>query len=239
MNEKHHLIFCYVPKNGCSFWKRVFVILGGGEQGKVVFNLSSVGVQANYAVDHLQGHFFEKYLSLQSSKKVLFVRDPYERLFSGYIDKFFPPCSFSYATVMSKFRVPAGRRGKCQSGVSFTEFLQYVSNTKGVAVNEHFGRQHKGCLPCHVHYDYIGKMETFRQDAEFILRSVHVDPSDVFGSEETFEENSDISIMNDVAERSFSRCRMPSNRCVSSYDMMLRVWVTLQVSRIQPFFSSG
>ena len=176
------------------------------------------------------------YHTLQSSKKVLFVRDPYERLFSGYIDKFFSPCSFPDSTITSKFRVPAGMLGKCQSGVSFTEFLQYVSNTKGVVVDEHFRRQYEKCLPCHVHYDYIGKMETFRQDAEFILRSVHVDPSDVFGSEETFEENSDISIMNDVAERSFSRCRMPSNRCVSSYDMMLRVWVMFQVSLIQLFF---
>ena len=87
-----------------------------------------------------------------------------------------------------------------------------------------------------MHYDYIGKMETFRQDAEFILRSVYVDPSDVFGSEETFEENSDINIMNDVAGRSFRQCRRPSNRCVSSYDVMLRVWVMFQVSLIQLFF---
>ena len=211
-------------------------ILGGSEENRAVFDLSGTAIHASRALHHLEGHFFQMYHSLHSFKKVLFVRDPYERLFSGYIDKYFSPCSFQTATITSKFRVPADSPGTCPSGLSFTEFLQYVTNTKGVKVNDHFGRQYEKCLPCQVHYDYIGKMETFRQDAEFILRSVHVDPSDVFGSEETFEENSDINIMNDVAGRSFRQCRRPSNRCVSSYDMMLRVWVMFQVSLIQPFF---
>ena len=109
------------------------------------------------------------------------------------------------------------------------EFLQYVTNTQGFPVDHHFIRQYTQCLPCHVQYDYIGKMETFRQDAEFVLRSVHVDPSLVLGTEEKFEENSDLNIMNDVAERSFRLCRLRVNTCLSHHNMMLRVWVTLQV----------
>ena len=80
-------------------------------------------------------------------------------------------------------------RGKCRSDLSFMEFLQYVTNTQGFPVDPHFNRQYTQCLPCHVQYDYIGKVETFRQDAEFILRSVHVDPSLVLGPEEKFDNN--------------------------------------------------
>ena len=229
VDEKHHLIFCFVPKNGCSFWKRVIAILDGAKADKAVFNLSGTAIHTGNQINTLKGRFFQMYHSLQSSKKVMFVRDPYERLFSGYIDKYFCPCSFDSSSIISKFRVAVVEREKCRSDLSFMEFLQYVTNTQGFPVNPHFNRQYTQCLPCHVQYDYIGKMETFRQDAEFVLRSVHVDPSLVLGPEEKFEENNDLNIMNDVAERSFRLCRLRVNTCLSHHNMMLRVWVTLQV----------
>ena len=162
---------------------------------------------------------------------MIIVRDPYERLFSGYMDKFFSPCSFPNLElkIISYFRA-RGKSRECQAGASFTEFLRYVTNTGVLHVNVHFGPQYRQCLPCHVHYDYVGKMETFRQDAEFILRSVHVDPSLVLGTDETFQENSDVNIMNDVASRTFSRCRPRSRAgCLSPHRMLLRLWVTFQV----------
>ena len=229
MDKEHHLIFCFVPKNGCSFWKRVFAILGSAKAGKAVFNLSGTAIHTMNQSDRLKGRFFQMYHSLRSSKKVMFVRDPYERLFSGYIDKYFCPCSFDSSSVISKFRVAVDERGECQSDLSFMEFLQYVTNTQGFPVDDHFNRQYMQCLPCHVQYDYIGKMETFGQDADFILRSAHVDPFLVLGPEEKFEENSDLNIMNDVIERSFTKCGLHVNKCFSHYNMMLRVWVTLQV----------
>lgn len=235
MANKYHLVYCYVPKIGSSFWKRVLAILDGDVEGnKTVFNLSSVAIHDSPAIHHLEGRFFEMYNTLQSSKKFMFVRDPYERLFSGYIDKYFCPCYYSDSYITSKFRVPAVKRGKCQPGVNFTEFLLYVTNMKGVPVDEHFEDQCKKCLPCQIRYDYIGKMETFRQDSEFILRSVHAEPSLVLGPNEEFEESSDVNIMNDVTKNIFGKCRHPSNKCVSKYQIMLRLWVTLQVSHFLP-----
>ena len=161
------------------------------------------------------------------------VRDPYERLFSGYIDKFFSPCSMPHeeVKVIRMFRANKTRTA-CRAGVNFTEFLQYVTNER--SVNSHFKRQYQQCLPCHVDYDYIGKLETFQQDAEYILKeAAHMDPTEVFGASEQFEENSDLNIMYDVAERSFARCHL-RNRCVSNYILLLRTWVTFQVSSPPP-----
>ena len=231
MDEKHHLIFCYVPKNGCSLWKRVFYILSGHKAGKAVFNLSSTAIHSSKVVKHLKGNFFQMHHSLQSSKKVLFVRDPYERLFSGYVDKYFSPCAFNHNKIISRFRLPKVGHAECQPGMNFTEFLLYVTKTTGI--NEHFRRQYQMCLPCYVPYDYIGKMETFRQDLEFILRSVNVDPSLVLGPEDSVEESSDLNILHDVTERSFRLCKSSRFKCVSKYDMTLRVWVTFQVSNVR------
>ena len=236
VDEKHHLAFCYVPKNGCSLWKRVFFILSGRKAGKAVFNLSSTAIHSTKVLKHLEGNFFQMYHSLQSSKKALFVRDPYERLFSGYVDKYFSPCIFGHDTIISRFRLPKVGPAECQPGLNFTEFLRYVTNTKGVSVNEHFRRQYLSCLPCHVPYDYIGKMETFRQDVEFILGSVNVDPSLVLGPEDSVEESSDLNILHDVIERSFRLCKRSRSKCVSKHDMMLRVWVTFQVSNVRTSF---
>ena len=190
VDYNHHLAYCFIPKNGCSFWKRVLSILAGNKPGMAVFNLSSVRVHTNHAYTMVSGN-----LNLEENafKKMIIVRDPYERLFSGYMDKFFSPCSFPNLElkIISYFRA-RGKSRECQAGASFTEFLRYVTNTGVLHVNVHFGPQYRQCLPCHVHYDYVGKMETFRQDAEFILRSVHVDPSLVLGTDETFQENSDV-----------------------------------------------
>ena len=96
-------------------------------------------------------------------------------------------------------------------------------------VNPHFKRQYPVCLPCQADFDYIGKLETFQQDAEYILKELaHIDPSEVFGASEDFEENSDWSIVSDVAERSFKRCHF-SKMCLSKYSVLLRLWVTFQV----------
>lgn len=236
VDKKHHLVFCYVPKNGCSLWKRVFFILSGHKAGKAVFNLSSTAIHSATVLKYLEGNFFQIYQSLQSSKKALFVRDPYERLFSGYVDKFFSPCIFGHDRIISLFRLPKVGPAECQPALNFTEFLRYVTNTEGVSVDEHFTRQYLTCLPCHVPYDYIGKMETFRQDVEFILRSVNVDPSLVLGPEDSVEESSDLNILHDVTERSFRFCNSSRSKCVSKYDMMLRVWVTFQVSNVRTNF---
>ena len=229
VDYNHHLAYCYIPKNGCSFWKRVLSILAGGKQGMAVFNLSSVSIHVHYVYTLLKGQLG---LEENSFKKMIIVRDPYERLFSGYMDKIFSPCSLwnIEAKLISYFRAH-GKSRECQAGPSFTEFLRYVTNKGVLGVNVHFRPQYMQCLPCHVQYDYIGKMETFRQDAEFILRSVHVDPSLVLGNDETFEENSDMNIMNDVAKRTFSCCQHRLRAgCFSHHRILLRLWVTFQVS---------
>ena len=270
MDDKHHLVFCYIAKNGCSFWKRVFSILGGSRgNGTAVFNLSSTAIHRSNTLRTLsrpkgpRGGLLRMYHSLQSSQTFLFVRDPYERLFSGYVDKVFSPCGFPGATItsiISKFRDPReegrssrkgegekeekeegkGKGGKGGSsrrcggrsgGVTFTEFLRYVTNSRGVRVDGHFRRQYETCLPCHLAYGFVGKMETFHRDAKFILERAGVEPQLVLGPDEAFEETSDVNILLDVARRSFDTCQRADWRgCVSRPAMLLRVWTTFQVS---------
>ncbi|XP_076449152.1 uncharacterized protein LOC143285641 [Babylonia areolata] len=233
LDDVHHVLYCFIPKNGCSFWKRVFAIIDGSLQGKSVFNLSSTGIhRAAKSFDTLaRGHrsLFTMYYHLQASKKVVFVRDPYERLFSGYVDKLFAPCTMTHTekNIIQYSRNSWKKETICNRGVNFTEFLLYVTNERSISVNNHFGQQYTICHPCHIDYDFIGKLETFHEDATVVLQeAVHLDPSVVWGPEDQFEENSDINILEDMVQRTWGSC---GGSCLPLYNVMLRLWIVFQV----------
>ncbi|KAK7483703.1 hypothetical protein BaRGS_00025024 [Batillaria attramentaria] len=227
VDDVHGLVYCPVPKVGCSFWKRVFAILDGKHKSSYLFNLSSVSIHnTRAAYDGLkQKPLLMKYFLLQSSTKFMFVRDPYERLFSGYIDKIFTPNALG-GRLSQQISPNSDHQTSCATDATFTEFLRYVTHSN--SVNQHFKPAYSTCFPCHMDYDVIGKMETFRQDTESILKSAGVDPRSVFGSVSSFDENSDLSIMRDVAARTF-QCLPRCGGCMSKWQVMRRMWATFQV----------
>ncbi|KAL8594634.1 hypothetical protein ACOMHN_011374 [Nucella lapillus] len=104
----HNLLYCPLEKVGSSFWKRVFQLLKGiGHAAKntSVFDLSGVRVHAvngMRTVNKLLWRNISDFLS--TAKKFMFVRDPYERLFSGFIDKIFIPTLETDTIVNNVFR---------------------------------------------------------------------------------------------------------------------------------------
>ena len=60
--------------------------------------------------------------------------------------------------------------------IRFDEFLRYVVGLaeRGGGLNAHWQRFHKLCLPCSVHYDFVGRYETLRRDATHVLRAMRV-----------------------------------------------------------------
>ena len=222
-----------MPQNDCSLWKRVLSLLDGKHEGSAVFNLSCETMHTSHSF-HLLGSdesLLHKHYVLRSSKKIMFAQDPYERLFSGYIDAFLSPCSFTNEEIKI-VNLPRTSETKCRAGVSFTEFLHYVTTQKVVPVDPHFERQYSACLPCHADFDYIGKMETFQQDAEYILKDVaHIHPSEVYRASDDFDQKSDLNTIYDVAERTFRECYFKTE-CVSQYNVLLRLWIVFQVSRV-------
>lgn len=248
IDDVHRLLYCPIEKVGCSFWKRVFVLLKDQQQGKSVFNLSGVAVHRRWGLFNTSASkpFLLKYFYLQSYTKFLFVRDPYERLFSGYIDKIFTP---SYQTqglsehirqhfgenlqpaAMGDRKLANQTTGSfsCVTSVSFSEFCRYVTNDIGVAVNAHFMPMYAKCLPCHVGYDFVGKMETFRDDTNFILTAAGVNVTSVLGPDSSFQTENDHSIMRDVTNRVFDVIISDTRKCFHKANMLRRTWATFQV----------
>ena len=112
----------------------------------------------------------QKYF-LKSFKKVVFGRDPFEKLLSAYRDKMAkPPVSiwnwyrhFSQ-TIIRQYR--QGRKeylpvseSELKNGVSFLEFVKYY--TDPITIPKGYESQNDTithlCEPCRVNYEFIGK----------------------------------------------------------------------------------
>ena len=168
---------------------------------------------------------FPDYLS-KLPKRFLFVRDPYSRLVSGYLDKVVTaPGRWSYfgRMVIKTQRTNATRRElECGSDVTFKEFIKYViwAETTNRTRDIHFVPMHDLCAVCNINYDYIGHLETIREDLPFIVNSV--------GVRMNISENVNESMVNAI-HGAFVENRTLVQRCVGIYPMMKRLWWTFQV----------
>uniref|UniRef100_A0A3P9I9V9 Carbohydrate sulfotransferase n=1 Tax=Oryzias latipes TaxID=8090 RepID=A0A3P9I9V9_ORYLA len=185
VDDKHGLIYCYVPKVACTNWKRVLMVLGSG--GRYTDPLA---IPANEA--HVAGKLrslsdlspAEINQRLRSYLKFIFVREPFERLVSAYRNKF----TRSYNTAFHKrYGTKIVRRHRQNpspealeqgNDVSFREFVQYLVDPRtqrDEPFNEHWERVHSLCHPCLIHYDVVGKYETLETDAQAVLRLAGVE----------------------------------------------------------------
>lgn len=126
-------------------------------------------------------------LRLSTYYKFLFVRHPFERLTAAYRNKFIYKNNknkfFSLIFgqfIMRKYRQKSNSTNNPspRQAITFPEFVQYIIDSpleNKEFWNEHWERIERLCLPCLIQYDFIGKFETLKQDAEFLLRTLDVD----------------------------------------------------------------
>nr|KAG5696702.1 hypothetical protein BaRGS_012071 [Batillaria attramentaria] len=129
------LAVCHVQKAGCTFWKRIFHFLSNGTDGRKV--------KSPFDIDRFQVHFpsenslktvqysnewfwSEEKSLINTFNKVLFVRDPYARLWSVYVDKFLLPDFWLEhgLTIVNQRRDKP--RKDCADDITFQEFLTYA-----------------------------------------------------------------------------------------------------------------
>ncbi|XP_076447012.1 carbohydrate sulfotransferase 11-like [Babylonia areolata] len=183
VDDKNKVLFCYIPKVACSNWRRVLLVLRGRVSAADMMKISvhshpalgwlpSLSSYDLTAVRYRLRHYF----------KFVFVRDPLERLLSAWRNKFQSNKSTSVAfrgayvhRIVQRYRDVSnrnslGRRASGRLMIGFDEFLRYVVDRSAGVMNEHWERFHRLCLPCAVHYDFVGKYETMEEDAGHVLQ---------------------------------------------------------------------
>ncbi|XP_041102635.1 carbohydrate sulfotransferase 9-like [Polyodon spathula] len=204
VEEKHKILYCEVPKAGCSNWKRTLMVLSG-----LAPSIDKISHNAVHYGKHLHklDNFDVKgiYERLDSFTKVIVVRNPMERLVSAFRDKFEHPNNY-YHPVFGKAIIKMYRKNATQealttgSGVTFKEFVQYLLDSqRPMGMDIHWETVNNLCFPCIINYDFIGKFETLEEDANHFLRLIGA-PEDLkfpaFKDRHSTDERTTSSVVN-------------------------------------------
>ena len=107
-----NLFFCKVPKCGSTFWMQVFEALQ---------NITSAGSMRLF--HHISPLNTTSNLSHANGSEIIFhvTRNPYSRLYSAYIDKFYRPGYLEHSKAINDYF-----KRSCNITVTFEEFLDYI-----------------------------------------------------------------------------------------------------------------
>ncbi|NWU89400.1 CHST9 sulfotransferase, partial [Upupa epops] len=177
VEDRHKVLYCEVPKAGCSNWKRVLMVLSG--LAASAHNISHDDVHYGKHLRKLDSYDPKgMYARLNTYTKAVFVREPMERLVSAFRDKFEHPNSYYHPVfgkaIIKKYRQdPDEEALRTGSGVTFKEFIRYLLDShRPVGMDIHWEQVSQLCYPCLINYDFIGKFETLEEDANHLLQLV-------------------------------------------------------------------
>ncbi|GCC43764.1 hypothetical protein chiPu_0027673, partial [Chiloscyllium punctatum] len=175
VEDRYRLLYCEVPKAGCSNWKRVLMVLGG--QAQTTAQIEHQAAHYSNSLRRLDSFDREGVLlRLRTYTKLLFVREPLERLVSAFRDKFERPNAYYQplfgSAIIARYRPNATAQAvRTGSGLTFPEFVQYLLDpARPLGMDIHWEPVSHLCSPCRIHYDFIGRFERLESEADSALR---------------------------------------------------------------------
>lgn len=186
VDDERKLLYCYVPKVACTNWKRLLLILAGKWNNTDVLSIPG-------HIPHLPGMFKdlsmvtaqEREHMLNNYHKMVFVRNPFERLLSAYRNKLEGDSPSQYfqehvgRRIIKTYREnPSNQSLEFGNDVTFKEFAMFLTNKSeelaDVVNNEHWQPITDLCHPCQIKYTLVGKYETLLDDVLLALHTIQV-----------------------------------------------------------------
>lgn len=182
--DKYKVIYCYIPKAGCTNWKRVMLVLSGKAHSTDVIGQKETHVLTSKYIRSLDTYTTEQaQYRLEHYVKFTFVRDPFVRLLSAYRDKL-----EKHSNLNGAFRKEWGKKMKkltdifrkyrlrsMELNTTFHEYVEYLSDPRHNlldAAEEHWIEMYRLSHPCAINYDFIGRVETLDRDTNYVLKNL-------------------------------------------------------------------
>ncbi|KAJ7376480.1 Carbohydrate sulfotransferase 10 [Desmophyllum pertusum] len=165
--EDLKLVFCTIPKISGTTWRRVLyeaenngtTIQGSPHRGELFSWLDR---------DYLPA---ERKKILDTYYKAMFVREPFARLLSAYMNKVI--WSDEWGRKLTRHRNISNQELEENK---FPMFVRHVLsfNHSRITMNQHW-RSYEQICPCEVNYDFIGHFENLGEEAPQLLKVIGVD----------------------------------------------------------------
>lgn len=176
--------------------------------------------------------------------RFMFVRDPYNRLISGYVDKLLAPNPVFWKVIgvpaIRYSRKPNTAQNKksfqCGHDLTFKEYVSYVISTlapkrgtKAHAPDGHFDRMTTLCKPCAVKYDFVGKMESFSVDAIELAHRLKISNQTIHFLESEGGKYAWLDAVKDSAHQPFDKNFVKEYKpCITFHEALQRSWKKMQ-----------
>lgn len=178
LSFKHQYFYGESPKTGCSTIKKVLI---QAELGRRIDFGNPEFIhfrEFNPFLKIQQVGALQHYFKREDIFKFCFVRNPYIRLLSCYLDKIKRD---KYQSQQIKTQL--GWAADAKRIVSFEEFVDVVTGQAVEDMDQHWRVQYDQTYQSNIEYDFIGRFENFEQDFRFILGHLGIDPEAYFDVE--------------------------------------------------------
>ncbi len=177
--SNQHTVFVYVPKVACTGWKNIFRYLNGAEdylEGPKAHDRRQSGLQY---LDMLPNG--EALLNDTHIKKICFVRNPYTRILSAWLNKFLPKHSLpKFVAIQNEVSEYARLQLKMDpaNSPSFYAFLHWIQHSGSTYVKDEHWLSQTDIVGSDISiYDFVGRFETLEKDIEHVLKLLRCDAS--------------------------------------------------------------
>ena len=177
-DDPKKVLFCAVPKIGSSTMNRHFLVINGYKTSDEL-GPKRPPPKVLALVNKLRNLNETKQISrLESYYSFTIVRNPLERLVSGYKDKLEHESSFWYQKLQHRildlfrhdeFKAWESKNKSYELRPSFHEFIQYFISTPLVRLDHHFRPFTDVCFPCTLKYDFYVSFKSFDNDIKVLF----------------------------------------------------------------------
>ncbi|XP_071958510.1 carbohydrate sulfotransferase 9-like [Antedon mediterranea] len=182
VEDKFKIMYCSIPKTGCTNWKRLFLVLRG--LFRSTSDIQQTAVHTPKFHTTLKSKTRDEIATiLKTYKKFMILREPFSRILSAYRNKFEENNRMSILLrnsfvpkIIRKYRTKPEQTKGIKS-VTFREFINYLADTSNGLLTdpeEHWREAYRLCYPCEIDYDYYGHFETLTEDSTYIIKALNL-----------------------------------------------------------------